>query len=96
MAESARAGDLRDPDLSDRYTECLDRVRGAGVADCREDTYSSYGRCGECPYLGLCSVCPVSTVHIPGNQDPNRIADFPCAFSLTALGYRNRFLRSSA
>ncbi len=52
----------------------------------------AYGRCGECPHLGLCAVCPLSTGHIPDNDDPDLIPAFQCAFNRVALDHRARFL----
>jgi hypothetical protein len=33
----------------------------------------------------------MSIGHIPGNRDPNRIPDFPCAYNLVSLKYRDLF-----
>jgi hypothetical protein len=63
------------------------------IVNGKENKYSSYGTCAECRFLSSCSVCPTSIARIPGNRDPDRVPDFPCAFNLVALEARERFLR---
>jgi radical SAM protein with 4Fe4S-binding SPASM domain len=89
--ESMRMGDLRDPALADRMAAYPEAARRAGIFDAKQDKFSSYGRCGECRYLGTCGVCPTSIGHQPGHADPNRIPDFQCAYNLVSLKYRSRF-----
>ncbi len=89
--EAMRMGDLRDPQLGQRLAAYPAAARAAGIFHDKQDKYSSYGRCGECRYLGTCGVCPVSIGHQPGNTDPHRIPDFQCAYNLVALKYRDRF-----
>lgn len=89
--ESMRMGDLRDPALAERMAAYPEAARRAGIFNAKQDKYSSYGRCGECRWLGTCGVCPTSIGHQPGNTDPDRIPDFQCAYNLVSLKYRSRF-----
>lgn len=89
--ETMRMGDLRDPQLPQRLAAYPAAAEAAGIFHDKQDKYSSYGRCGECRYLGKCGVCPVSIGHQPGNTDPNRIPDFQCAYNLVSLKHRARF-----
>ena len=89
--EAMRMGDLRDPQLARRMAAYPAAAKAAGIFHDKQEKYSSYGRCGECRYLGTCGVCPVSIGHQPGNTDPNRIPDFQCAYNLVSLEHRERF-----
>ncbi len=89
--ETIRLGDFRDPRLAERLERYPQATRETGIFHDKRDKYSSYGRCGECRFLHSCSICPVSITHVPGNADPRRVPDFPCAFNRVALGYRERF-----
>ena len=66
-------------------------LEATGLFHHREDKHSAYGRCARCRYRAECSVCPVCIVHVPGNEDPNRIPDFVCMFNRIAASYRRRF-----
>lgn len=79
--------------LRDRLARLPEIVLAAEIFDDKEAKHSSHGRCGECPHVELCSVCPVSIGHIPGNADPRRIPDSICAFNLLVGEYRRRFPR---
>jgi MoaA/NifB/PqqE/SkfB family radical SAM enzyme len=89
--DALRMGDFRAPEFPRRLALYPGAARETGLFHGKRDKYSSYGRCGECRFLDECSVCPVSTGNIPGNTDPRRIADFPCAYNLVALAYREKF-----
>jgi len=89
--EALRMGDFRAPQFPRRLAMYPGAARETGLFHGKRDKYSSYGRCGECRFLDECSVCPASTGNIPGNTDPRRIADFPCAYNLVALKYREKF-----
>jgi uncharacterized protein len=89
--QDMRMGDLRDARLPERMAAYPAAARSASLFHDKQDKYSSYGRCGECRYLGTCGVCPVSIGHQPGNADPNRIPDFQCAYNLVSLKHRQRF-----
>jgi sulfatase maturation enzyme AslB (radical SAM superfamily) len=88
-----RMGDLRDPQLPQRMAAYPEAARAAAIFHDKQDKYSSYARCGDCRFLEDCAVCPVSIGNQPGNQDPNRIPDFLCAYNLVSLAYRERFPR---
>lgn len=48
---SLKLGGLHDPDLSSRYAAFPEAARKAELFSHKELKYSSYGKCGECPYL---------------------------------------------
>jgi len=89
--DALRMGDFRAPQFPGRLAMYPGAARETGLFHGKQDKYSSYGRCGECRFLDSCSICPASTGNIPGNTDPRRIADFPCAYNLVALAYREQF-----
>lgn len=89
--ETLRMGDFRAPDFPRRLQMYPDAARATGLFHGKAEKYSSYGRCGDCRYLDACAICPASTGNIPGNTDPRRIADFPCAYNLVSLKYREKF-----
>jgi sulfatase maturation enzyme AslB (radical SAM superfamily) len=60
------------------------RLRGSALFGDKERKRSSYARCGECRFIAECMICPVSIAAIPGNDDPNRVPDLPCAWNLAA------------
>jgi hypothetical protein len=88
---SLRLGDFREPGFAGRLERYPQAARAAGIFHDKAGKRSSLGRCGECAFLERCSVCPASIGHIPGNDDPGRVPDFPCAFNRVALGYQERF-----
>lgn len=89
--ESIRLGRLDDGTLPRRLAMYPGAVDATELFDRKEEKYSSFGRCGECRHLADCFICPVSIGHIPGNQDPRRVPDFPCAFNLATMRNRERF-----
>jgi sulfatase maturation enzyme AslB (radical SAM superfamily) len=89
--DALRMGDFRAREFPQRLAMYPGAARQTGLFHGKRDKYSSYGRCAECRFLDECSVCPASTGNIPGNTDPRRIADFPCAYNLVALKYREKF-----
>jgi sulfatase maturation enzyme AslB (radical SAM superfamily) len=91
--DAMRMGDLRDEAFPRRLALYPAAARAAGIFHDKQRKHSSYGRCGECRYLGDCGVCPTSIGHIPGNTDPDRVPDNACAYSLVSLAYRDRFPR---
>jgi radical SAM protein with 4Fe4S-binding SPASM domain len=88
-----RMGDVRAPDLADRLARYQQAARATDILTAKEEKYSSHGRCADCRFLASCAICPVSIGHQPGNEDPRRVPDFPCAFTRTALAFRSRFPR---
>lgn len=89
--EEMEIGALTDQDLPVRYAKFEERSARARIFHDKQEKYSSYARCGDCIHLAECQVCPMSIGHIPGNRDPNRIPDFPCAYNLVSLKYRDLF-----
>jgi sulfatase maturation enzyme AslB (radical SAM superfamily) len=90
--EAMRLGDLRAPSLDRRLEGYPEAVRAVGIFDRKEEKYSTYGRCRDCRFVEVCSVCPVSILHIPGNTDPHRVPDLPCAVNLVLLTCLEGFL----
>jgi hypothetical protein len=86
-----RMGQVGDPEALRAPEAHLAAVFETGLFHGKRNKHSSLGRCGDCPHLGACTVCPVSIIHQPGNDDPDRIPDFICAFNQAALGWRERF-----
>jgi sulfatase maturation enzyme AslB (radical SAM superfamily) len=92
-ASTFRIGKLADPELPCRLEEYRAAVRKTGLFERREDLYSSYGRCRDCPYRQTCFVCPVAFAEASDDGDPRRVPDFTCAFNRIALDLRARFPR---
>jgi hypothetical protein len=88
---SLAIGHVDDADLEHRVREFRARLRSVAMFNDKANKFSSYGRCGECSYLSRCSICPAGIAHLAGNTDPNRVPDFPCAFTRVALACRDRF-----
>ncbi len=86
-------GTILDPDLADRSDEFREKVRCSRFISSRAGKYSTYGRCASCPAAEECLICPVSIGLQPGNEDPDRIADFNCAFSRVVWAARRRLHR---
>ena len=91
--EPLRLGSIHDPVLAERFAFFPEAVRRAGMFHDKAKKRSAYRRCADCDYLAVCSVCPASIGHVPGNADPDRLNDFCCAFNLASLKYRERFPR---
>jgi len=92
-AETMRIGNIRSKTFLENRARFLKDAHRAEIFYRKENKYSSYGPCRDCRYFAACGVCPVSIGHIPGNEDPNRVPDFSCAFTLAAGKYRERFCR---
>ncbi len=90
-----RLGDIRAPGFGRRREQYPTAAAAAGIFTGKEDKRSSYRTCRGCRFVHLCSVCPVSIGHIPGNTDPNRVPDLQCAFNLAVLTARERFLEAT-
>jgi uncharacterized protein len=88
--EKMRLGRIDHPGLSRRLASFPGAARQAGLFTRKDRKYSAYGRCGDCAYLARCFVCPASIAFVPGNDDPDRVSDFCCAFNLVSLKYRRR------
>lgn len=86
-----RIGHLRDPRFPERLAAYADAAAREPMFRDKTEKYSSYSSCSACPVFQHCQICPVSICHVPGNTDPNRIPEFPCAFYRIALGYREKF-----
>jgi MoaA/NifB/PqqE/SkfB family radical SAM enzyme len=95
LHEVMRIGAMKDPRFEERFHRFQEATRAEETLNRKEDKFTSYGRCGDCPYFDDCSICPVSIGHIPGNHDPARVPDFACAFTRTALRHRDLFIRKA-
>ncbi len=84
-------GDIRDPALQERIAALPRRARRLALLTGKRAKRSSYGRCAECRFRVDCFVCPAAIAHIPGNDDPHLIPDFPCAFNQVTLTARRQF-----
>jgi sulfatase maturation enzyme AslB (radical SAM superfamily) len=89
--EALRMGHVTRRDLADVVRMYPDTVRQTGLFHDHGAKFSSYGRCRECRYLATCGFCPVSIGHQPGNEDPDRVPDWLCAFNLVSNAYREKF-----
>ncbi len=86
-----RMGDLRDPAFPERHAAFRENAEQMDLLKHKDRKYSSYGKCGQCEYVGRCSVCPISIGYDEGNTDPNRVSDFLCAFNRVAFKYCDQF-----
>jgi MoaA/NifB/PqqE/SkfB family radical SAM enzyme len=84
-------GDIRDPEFHERNERFHEAVGGLPIFACKERKRSTYGRCADCRHFDVCAICPVSIGYMEGNDDPDRVPDFYCAYNLVSLDYRNRF-----
>ena len=89
--ESIALGDILAGEPSQRLPMYEDAVRKTQIFHDKQDKYSSFGHCGTCRFFSKCGICPVSIGYQPGNDDPRRIPDLPCAFSLVSLSAQARF-----
>ncbi len=92
FVENMKVGDLGALDCQECCQDFPVSNPAANLLLCKEEQYSSYGRCGECPDLARCTVCPLSIGYLEGNEDPRRVPDFICAFNSIALKFRDQFM----
>lgn len=81
-------GDFRAADFVDRHAAFAAAAHQTQLFHHRGRKYSPYGRCADCRFASSCSVCPLSSTTIAGNEDPHRLPAFACAFHRTAAKYR--------
>jgi radical SAM protein with 4Fe4S-binding SPASM domain len=91
LRQATKIGELS-RDFPVAYQRYLESAHDEDLLNHREKKYSSYGRCADCSYYADCTICPVSIAQSPGNMDPHRVPDFPCAFNRVAQEYRRLFL----
>jgi sulfatase maturation enzyme AslB (radical SAM superfamily) len=84
-------GDIRGAALEERFARLPETLRDLGIFTGRRAKHSSFRRCGDCPHLDACTVCPAAIVHLGGDGDPDRVPDFTCVFNAVALDWRGRF-----
>jgi sulfatase maturation enzyme AslB (radical SAM superfamily) len=95
LHEVMKIGAIGEPCFEERFHKYLQATRREEILNRKENKFTSYGRCGDCPYFDDCSICPVSIGHIPGNNNPARVPDFACAFTRIAFKHRDSFLRKA-
>jgi sulfatase maturation enzyme AslB (radical SAM superfamily) len=84
-------GELAAPGFTKQLQMYPTVAKSSAMFHRKEDKHSSYGRCGDCAFLHECTICPVSIGNIPGNDDPDRVPDFLCAWNLVVAACRRRF-----
>lgn len=89
--DTLRLGGIGEPSFAPRLDGYAAAAARSGLFDGRAASFSSYGRCADCRFLGSCCVCPASLGRVPGGADLRRVPDPICAFNRVALGYRERF-----
>lgn len=89
--EPMAMGRISDRAFSARLGTYRERTRSARIFRRKQDKHSAYGRCADCRFFHECDLCPVTIGSIPGNEDPDRVPDFLCAFTLVTGRYRERF-----
>jgi len=91
VAAAMSLGGISDLDPEDALPAFREALDATGLFGPRGRLVSSLGACRSCAYLGRCAVCPLSIAYAPGARNPRRVPGFACAFSRTALKYRDRF-----
>jgi radical SAM protein with 4Fe4S-binding SPASM domain len=87
-------GNILDANLPESMATIHRRAMAHAIFEDKRGKHTSGGGCAACPYLRICAVCPRSIALIPGNEDPRRLPDFPCAFNRVRMKYRKRAMSS--
>lgn len=74
----------------------LERARRTPILNAKERKRSGASHCMTCDAIGDCDLCPVTIGLIPGNDDPDRVPDFACAFQRATFRAKRRFLAEVA
>ncbi|MGA9750407.1 MAG: radical SAM protein [Acidobacteriota bacterium] len=88
-----RLGDVRSAALAEQLASLDRRSISLRLLRGRREKYSFLGPCRECEFLDECTLCPAAVSHSPGNEDPDRVPDFVCAFA-RATGEARRVFQS--
>ena len=91
MLGAVNLGDVREPGLTTRVAAIPELAKPLRIFHDKQDKHAGSIRCARCPHLRTCAICPASIAHIPGNDDPDRIPEFACAFNRVWLKHRSRF-----
>jgi sulfatase maturation enzyme AslB (radical SAM superfamily) len=83
-------GTVYDQQISTRMSAFGEEAGRLPLVSAKEEKYSSYRRCADCRFLGVCVTCPVS-IGFAAAADCHRIPDYYCAFNYTALASRDGF-----
>jgi len=89
-----RMGSIHERGLPERHAAFQERARRSQLLIDKQDKRSARDRCVECAHFASCSVCPLSTGHIPGNDDPDLVPSFQCDFTRLALEAGQAFART--
>ncbi|HEX9149611.1 MAG TPA: radical SAM protein [Thermoanaerobaculia bacterium] len=86
--------DLTDPDLAEKLAARERKVRDLPLLTGKTAKYSPFGRCGECPALLNCVICPASIAFSAGAAEPDRIPAIQCDFNRLIEKHRMAFHRA--
>jgi sulfatase maturation enzyme AslB (radical SAM superfamily) len=92
--DGLRIGKIADPGLDAGFDAFVANAWRSPFLTNKQDKSSASARCAICPAISECDLCPVSIGLIPGNDDPNRVPDFACAFHLAGFRAKQRFRAS--
>ena len=84
-------GHIGEPGLADRAAKLPDIARELEIFARQDRKWSSYGKCDDCPSVGVCVICPIASRKDRRVTDPLQVSDFQCAFNRVAFDYRRRF-----
>jgi sulfatase maturation enzyme AslB (radical SAM superfamily) len=87
-------GSVTEPGFPRRLERYPQRALESGLLVRPQGAGSSYGQCSECRYRWHCGVCPATIA--PSHDGQGGVPDLFCAFTRTALKYRDRFPRQPA
>ncbi len=91
-----RIGHVDDPSLRPAFEGFIEKAQGSVLLTHKEGKRSSIAPCATCRAIGECDLCPVSIGLLPGNDDPDRVPDFACAFHRASYRAKERLLREIA
>jgi sulfatase maturation enzyme AslB (radical SAM superfamily) len=86
-----RIGHIDDTDLRTAMDAFVAKAHESEILANKRGKRSDAARCAICPAISECDLCPVSIGLVPGNDDPNRVPDFGCAFHLAAFRAKQQF-----
>jgi sulfatase maturation enzyme AslB (radical SAM superfamily) len=84
-------GEIAQPGMEERVAALPGIARELRIFDRQDQKWSSYGKCRDCPSVGVCRICPVGSAKDPRVQHPLQVSDSLCAFNRVALEFRRQF-----
>ena len=90
-AEPFRLGDVRDPDLGERFAALPEVAARSPLLRDRQRRVGACGPCVDCRYVAQCLPCPISARPEPGSADPERVPDPQCDLYRLTFALRERF-----